>query len=60
MRGAELWAQATGQGEFRLFASAPLRFFARVTPMIVTFKDGSPAPSLSLEQNGRTLIFARE
>ena len=60
LRGEALWAQATAQGPFALFASAPRRFFARVTPIEMAFDDGEPAPALTLKQSGQTLRGTRE
>jgi D-alanyl-D-alanine-carboxypeptidase/D-alanyl-D-alanine-endopeptidase len=60
-RGAELLAQATGQGEFALFAKAPRVFFARVTPLEIEFEGAEgPAPALVLRQGGQVLRFAKE
>lgn len=61
-RGERLFAQATGQSEFELFAKAPRRFFARITPLEIVF-DGEPggtAAALTLLQGGQTLRFVRE
>lgn len=61
-RGERLFAQATGQGEFELFAKAPRQFFARITPLEIVF-DGAPggaSPALTLLQGGQQLRFARE
>ncbi len=62
--GARLFAQATGQGEFELFAegsaSDARNFVARVTPLTIRFEDGDPAPALRLLQAGRELRFVRE
>jgi hypothetical protein len=57
----ELFAQATGQGEFALFAKSPRVFFARVTPLEIEFEgaDG-PAPALVLRQGGQVLRFTKE
>ena len=60
VRDGELWAQATGQGAFQLFATAPRRFFARVTPIEIAFADGTPPVGLALVQGGSTLRFTRE
>lgn len=59
--GARLFAQASGQGEFELFAKAPRRFFARVTALEIEFdgEQGEP-PALTLYQGGNRLRFARE
>lgn len=60
LRGDALWAQATAQGPFALFASAPRRFFAKITPIEIAFDEGDPAPTLTLEQGGQTLRGTRE
>ena len=60
VRDGQLWAQATGQGAFQLFARSPRRFFARITPLEIEFAEGSPPPSLTLFQGGMTLRFVRE
>lgn len=61
-RGERLFAQATGQGEFELFAKAPRQFFARITPLEIVFdgEAGSAAPALTLKQNGGAMRFSRE
>ncbi len=59
-RDDTLWAQATGQAPFALFASAPRRFFAKITPLEIAFDDGEPAPALTLTQGGQTLRGTRE
>lgn len=54
MRGEKLTAQATGQGEFEIFAESPTRFFAKVAPLSMTFgevRDGK-AREFILEQGG--------
>lgn len=56
--GSRLLAQATGQGEFELFAKAPLRFFAKVTPLEIEFD--ADAKALTLLQGGARLRFVRE
>ncbi|HEY9105997.1 MAG TPA: DUF3471 domain-containing protein [Roseateles sp.] len=56
--GQRLLAQATGQGEFELFAKAPRRFFAKVTPLEIEFDADDKA--LTLFQGGATLRFVRE
>lgn len=58
--GGRLFAQATGQGEFELFAKAPRQLFARVTALEVHFDEGSPAPAFTLLQGGQRLRFVRE
>jgi CubicO group peptidase (beta-lactamase class C family) len=61
VREARLFAQATGQGEFELFAEGPRRFFARVTPLTIEFEgEGGTAPALLLLQAGQRLRFVRE
>ncbi len=59
--GQRLFARATGQGEFELFAKTPRRFFARVTPLEIAFdgEQGVPA-ALTLHQGGSRLKFVRE
>ena len=55
--GARLYAQATGQGRFQLFASAPTEFFLEVVDAQLSFhvdKSGR-ADSLVLHQNGRDM-----
>jgi hypothetical protein len=62
-REGRLFAQATGQGEFELFAAAPLRFFARVAAIELEFDDAADGVSpagLRLRQSGATLRFVRE
>ncbi len=60
-RDGRLYAQATGQGEFELFASGPRRFFAKVTPLEIEFAGDSGPPSrLVLAQGGRQTPFTRE
>jgi len=61
LRDGRLFAQATGQGEFELFALAPRRFFARVTPLEMAFEgDDGPPPAFVLQQGGQRLRFLRE
>ena len=55
-RDGKLFAQATGQGEFELFAKSATVFFARITPLEVAFeeiKDGK-AQRFQLTQGGST------
>lgn len=62
VREGRLFAQGTGQPEFELFAKGPRVFFARVTPLALVFEDapaGRPAPQLTLQQGGQTLVFKR-
>jgi CubicO group peptidase (beta-lactamase class C family) len=61
--GAQLFAQATGQPEFELFAESDTEFFLKVVDAQVTFvpgEDGGPAPSLVLHQGGRNLPGKRK
>ena len=60
VRDGQLWAQATGQGAFQLFASAPRRFFAKVTPLQIEFDAADPPAGLTLLQGGQALRFVRE
>ncbi len=53
-RDDQLFAQATGQGAFPIFANAPDAFFARVAPITIDFEraaDGKVG-ALTLHQNG--------
>jgi D-alanyl-D-alanine-carboxypeptidase/D-alanyl-D-alanine-endopeptidase len=60
LREGRLFAQATGQGEFELFALDGQRFFARVTALEIHFEgDSGPAPALVLHQAGQRLRFVR-
>ena len=55
-RDGKLFAQATGQGEFELFAKSATVFFARVTPLEIAFeeiKDGK-ASRFQITQKGGT------
>ena len=60
VRNGRLWAQATGQGAFALFASTPRRFFAKVTPLQIEFDAAGTPAALTLQQAGQTLRFVRE
>jgi CubicO group peptidase (beta-lactamase class C family) len=60
VRGDQLWAQASRQGAFPLFASAPRRFFAKLTPLQIEFDEGATPAALTLLQAGKTLRFVRE
>jgi len=60
VRDGQLWAQATGQSAFELFAKSPLRFFARITPLEIEFAAGSPPPAFTLYQGGMAQRFVRE
>jgi CubicO group peptidase (beta-lactamase class C family) len=61
VRDGKLNAQATGQGEFELFAESQTKFFAKVTPLSITFGDVTEgkARSFVLEQGGAKLRAAR-
>lgn len=60
-RDGQLYAQATGQGEFELFASSPRRFFAKITPLEIEFSGDNGQPdSLVIAQGGRKTPFRRE
>jgi serine-type D-Ala-D-Ala carboxypeptidase/endopeptidase len=52
--GTQLYAQATGQGAFPIYASEANEFFAKVAPISITFKrDGDGTiKGLVLHQNG--------
>ncbi len=56
----KLTAQATGQGEFEIFAQSETRFFAKVAPISITFGDvaDGKAGSFLLEQ-GDSMLTAR-
>lgn len=59
--GARLFAQASGQGEFELFARSAREFFARVTPLTIRFEgDAGAPPAFELTQAGQRLRFVRE
>jgi CubicO group peptidase (beta-lactamase class C family) len=61
LKDGKLTAQATGQGEFELFALEPRKFFAKVTPLEVHFEGESGAPAaFVLNQGGQKLRFVRE
>lgn len=61
VREGKLMAQATGQGEFELFALDARRFFARVAALEIAFEgDTGSAPALVLTQAGQRLRFLRE
>lgn len=60
-RDGKLFAQATGQGEFELFATSPRKFFAKVAPLQIEFAGDSGQPeSLVIDQGGRKTPFRRE
>ena len=55
-RDGKLFAQATGQGEFELFAKSATVFFARVTPLEIAFEDikDGKAGRFQITQGGST------
>ena len=60
LRAGRLHAQATGQGEFELFALDARRFFARVTALEIHFEGESGVPpAFVLHQGGQQLRFVR-
>ena len=56
VRDGRLFTQATGQGEFELFAKSDATFFARITPLEIVFEDVKNGKSMrfSLTQGGST------
>ena len=56
LRDGKLFAQATGQGEFELFAKSDSTFFARVTPLEIAFEgvNDSKAMRFQITQGGAT------
>ncbi|WP_431257388.1 serine hydrolase [Roseateles chitinivorans] len=59
--GNRLFARATGQQGFELFAKSPLTFFAKVTPLEIVFEPGEDAaPALTVRQAGRNTRAPRE
>ncbi len=61
LSGTKLSAQASGQGEFEIFAESDTRFFAKVAPIVMAFGDVSngKAGSFVLEQGGAKLTARR-
>lgn len=60
LHDGRLHAQATGQGEFELFAIDARRFFARVTALEIRFEGESGVPpAFVLHQGGQQLRFVR-
>ena len=58
LREGRLYAQATGQGEFELFALDARRFFARVTALEIHFSGEAGVPTgFVLHQGGQQLHF---
>lgn len=53
-KGTQLFAQATGQNQFELFAKSNTEFYLKVVPAQITFNvtDGA-VQSITLHQNGR-------
>ncbi len=60
-QGSELFAQATGQSEFEIFAKSETQFFARVTPLEIYFFEieSGKAQRLEVLQGGRTTVARR-
>ena len=64
-KDGKIIAQATRQGEFEIFPESETRFFAKVSPIVMTFGDftdnveGSKAGSFVLEQGGAKTIARR-
>ena len=60
LRGGRLHAQATGQGEFELYAIDARRYFARVTALEIHFEgEAGVPPAFVLHQGGQQLRFVR-
>ncbi len=61
LSGTKLSAQASGQGEFEIFAESDTRFFARVAPIVMVFGDvtDGKAAGFVLEQGGAKLTARR-
>jgi serine-type D-Ala-D-Ala carboxypeptidase/endopeptidase len=59
--GDHLYAQATGQGQFKLFAEGPDTFFAKVADIAVRFNSDAQGnvTGFVLHQNGRDLAAKR-
>jgi CubicO group peptidase (beta-lactamase class C family) len=61
LKDGKLTAQATGQGEFELFALDARKFFAKITPLEIHFEGESGVPAaFVLHQGGQKLRFVRE
>ncbi|WP_299097573.1 serine hydrolase [uncultured Winogradskyella sp.] len=58
VKGNEIFAQATGQGQFSLFAENETTFFAKVTPLKVVFNKNTSGKveSFTLYQGGQESI----
>jgi serine-type D-Ala-D-Ala carboxypeptidase/endopeptidase len=54
--GSQLFAQATNQGRFELYAESDRKYFAKVADIVITFEvdDKGKATSLVLQQGGGT------
>lgn len=62
LRGDKLTAQATGQGEFEIFAESETRFFAKVAAITMTFGEfgaDNRAAQFVFEQNGMKAVARR-
>ncbi len=53
--GSQIFAQATGQGKFELFAESETKFYAKVTALTVTFNknNANEVESFTLDQGGQ-------
>jgi hypothetical protein len=63
MRDGKLFAQATGQSEFELFAKSERVFFAKVTPLEIHFdpaNDAGVSAQFVLHQGGARLAAKRK
>ncbi len=60
-RDGKLFAQATGQGEFELFAKSAAVFFARITPLEIAFEEiqDGKAARFQITQQGTTRAAQR-
>ena len=61
VNAGKVTAQATGQGEFEIFAESNTRFFAKVAAIVMTFDDvtDGKAGNFLLEQGGAKLTARR-
>lgn len=61
LRGDKLTAQATGQGEFEIFAESDTRFFAKIAAISMTFGEFVDGKSTQFvfEQNGMKAVARR-
>ncbi|MBT8258582.1 MAG: serine hydrolase [Bacteroidia bacterium] len=56
IRGNEIFAQATGQSEFQMFAEEEDKFFLKVVPAEVVFdKEGNSVSGMTLKQGGQEI-----